>query len=217
MRRLGYEEDGQAAVNDVLARIDTALFEDVTWQFDPHVVPSTLNQSAKIAVSHFVCTKTLTNAKDFGMSITSFMLARDIIEWAEDLPSLSDIVSAAASTNDGLLLAAACDTVNLHAHTLAAIGKFQPLVDALAEHYITLRSQHSIDRAFIHALANLARPLSTKVSLLKLLTHDLALSEQQNSLAVCSPASDSLIGMHATTLDSDDDIDAVFDSGNTMD
>ena len=217
MRRLNYETDELAAVDDVLARIDTAIFGDVTWQFDPTILSSTLYRSAKLAISQLVRTKTLTNAKDFGMSITSFTLARDIMEWMEDLPSLADIVSTASSSNDGILLATACDTVNLHAHTFAALGKFKTLVDTLAEQYMTLRSQQSIDRAFIHALMNLAHSVPDKASLMKLLTHDLTISEQQNSLAVCSPASDSLIGMHATSLDSDDDIEAVFASGNTMD
>ena len=36
-------------------------------------------------------------------------------------------------------------------------------------------------------------------------------------MAVCSPASDNLVGMQAGTLDNDAEIDAVFESGNSMD
>ena len=217
MRRLGYELDEQAVVNETLARMDAGLFEDTTWNFDPSILPDRLTRSVKLSVSQFVCAKTMTNAKDFGISITSFLLARDILEWMEDLPSLASLVMTTSTSSDGVLLATVCDTVNLHAEILAALGQFKPLVDALSEQYVTLRTQQPSDRTFIHALTNLTRRLPEKASLVKLLADDLAISEQQSSLAVCSPASDSLIGMHATTLDSDDDIDAVFASGNTMD
>ena len=217
MRRLGYDVDEQAVVNDVLARVDAALFQDAAWQFDPNILPDSLTQSAKSGVCQFVCAKAVANAKDFGISSTSFVLARGILEWMEDLPSLASLISAASISSDGVLLATVCDTVNVHAEALAALGQFKPLVDALSELYVTFRTQQPSDRAFILALTSLAQRIPEKTPLVKLLADDLAISEQQNSLAVCSPASDSLIGMHATTLDSDDDIDAVFASGNTMD
>ena len=217
IRRFGYELDEQAAVNDVLSRIDAALFEDVSWHFDPAVLPDNLTETAKLGVSQFVCNKTLTTAKDFGLSIASYLLARDVFEWIGDFPSLASLVSVASMSTDGVLLATACDTVNLNAQIFAALGQFKPIVEALAEQYIALRSQQPAERAFIHALTSLAHRVPAKASLMKLLRDDLAISEQQNSLAVCSPASDSVIGMHATSLDSDNDIDAVFASGNTMD
>ncbi|KAK4966440.1 RNA polymerase II mediator complex subunit [Elasticomyces elasticus] len=49
------------------------------------------------------------------------------------------------------------------------------------------------------------------------LANDLSICEQQNTAAVTSPASDNLIGMHASSLELDEDIDSVFASGNTMD
>ncbi|QIW99224.1 hypothetical protein AMS68_004742 [Peltaster fructicola] len=58
---------------------------------------------------------------------------------------------------------------------------------------------------------------SDRAAFVKLLKNDLVIYERLSHSAVCSPASDNLIGMHAGSIDTDDEIEAVFASGNTMD
>jgi len=105
----------------------------------------------------------------------------------------------------------------MHAESLAILGHLQLLTDRIVHHYSTLRSQQPLDRTWILALTVLVKRLGNRSALLNLLISDMAICEQQNSLAVCSPASDSIVGMHASKLDCDDDVDAVFASGNSMD
>ena len=217
MRRLGYAANENTLVDEALARIDDVISRSATEQVDPFPLPEGSTISALYSISRSICTKLCSVAKDYGVSIGAFTIARDFIERIDDFSSLVSVVKAASVSENGALLATVCDTVNLHAESFAALGRFRDLVDGLTEQYVTLRSRQTPDRTFIVALSDLTQRVPEKAAAVKLLSDDLAICEQQSSLAVCSPASDSLIGMHATSLDSDDDIDAVFASGNTMD
>ena len=217
MVRLGYATNENTLVDNALADIHDAITRSSTEHVDSIRLPESFTTSTKFSICQQICAKLSSSVKDFGISIGEFTVARDMIEHVEDISSLADLITIASTTDNAALLATACDTINLHAESFVALGQFKRLLDTLSEQYVALRSQQPLDRTFILALTGLAQRVPDRAALLKLLGDDVAICEQQSSLAVCSPASDSLIGMHASSLDSDDDIDAVFASGNTMD
>lgn len=176
-----------------------------------------LSLPVKVALAQQVRARIWPLAQDAGFGVDTFCLLRKVLESLPDVPALAELVEAVMSTDDSQLLATATDAVILHAESLAVLGQLQRLTDGIVERYRTLRSQQPLERTLILAISALAKRLPDTGPLTNLLASDLAICDHQGSLAVCSPASDSLIGMHASSLDSDDDIDAVFASGNSMD
>ncbi|KAK4539851.1 hypothetical protein LTR36_010312 [Oleoguttula mirabilis] len=171
----------------------------------------------KVALTQHVRARIWPLSRDVGIGLGTFCLLRDVLASLPDASTLAELVDAVTGTVDAALLATATDTLSMHAESLAALGQLQRLTDRVVERYRALRSQQPLDRTFILAITTLVKRMAGMGPLMSLLANDLAICDQQGSLAVCSPASDSLIGMHASTLDSDDDIDAVFASGNSMD
>ena len=165
----------------------------------------------------------------------------ELVSWAcpsvDSTSKTNPEQACAVLETDGKFLAAAADTLARHAATFAVLEKLQPLRAAILVRYRILRTSAPLDRQLIMAVQGLLSSTRKRSSLdgiyadsaqlstataLKLLAEDLALANQQTALAVCSPASDSLVNMSlaATSngqLDSDADLDAVFASGNTMD
>ncbi|CAK1359716.1 unnamed protein product [Cercospora beticola] len=152
-----------------------------------------------------------------------FCFARDVLEIILDMRALRHLLQMSMTSGDPGILASISDTIDYHRKSFAAMGYLMPMVDDLLEHYRVLRSQQALDRALIISLITLTKPWADKMHLLQsqqilgALPNDLLICEQQTSMAVCSPASDSLVSMQAGSLDSDQEIDAVFASGNTMD
>lgn len=149
------------------------------------------------------------------VSADDFYSMREAYEVNDNIPALAELLKTAAKTSeDPALLATVTDTLDLYAEPLAILGQLQPLTDQMITRYRLLRTQQGLDRNFVLALTRLLKPQTADTELLH---NDLAACEQQGSVAVCSPASDSLVGMQASRLESDADIDAVFASGNSMD
>lgn len=217
LRRLGFNVNETAQVEQVVENVVTALEGTSSDASSVIALPESLSLSSRLNVSRSVSDKLSTMAKAGAISLSAFHFAREMMEQTGDLPGLADVAHLASASEITSLLASVCDTINYHAGSFAALGRLQSLVDVLSEHYMLVRSQQPLDRTLIVALSGLIQRTTNKASFIKLLSDDLAICDQQNSLAVCSPASDSIIGMHATTLDSEHDIDAVFASGNTMD
>ncbi|KAM3421216.1 hypothetical protein BST61_g1624 [Cercospora zeina] len=152
-----------------------------------------------------------------------FCFARDVFEIILDMQALRLLLQMAMTSGDVGILASISDTIDFHRKSFAAMGHLTQMVDKLLEQYRILRSQQSLDRPLIISLMTLTRPWADKMHVLQsqhilaALPNDLLVCEQQTSMAACSPASDSLVSMQAGGLDSDQEIDAVFASGNTMD
>ncbi|CAK3785023.1 Mediator of RNA polymerase II transcription subunit 12 [Lecanosticta acicola] len=217
MGRLGQSPDETAAIRQLNYAIN---LENGSFQIPVAKALSQLENistSARMRFARDYCTRVMAWAKHSGLSIGCFCSMRDTLERCQDLQALADVVDAAMESEDPILLAAVCDTVNLHSQSFAALGCLPPKFDRLWVRYRTLRSQQPLDRTFILALGALTRQLPDQTMYLQLLESDLAYCESQNSMAACSPASDSLVSMQASSLESDNDMDAVFASGNTMD
>lgn len=219
MRRLGYTAESETLINSATEAIDAAIARPSTVHVDYRAVhlPRDLTMGARFGFCQETLVRLRAMAKDFGLSMEAFATARAVIEAEADISTLASLLAISITSDNNATLAAVADTINLNMESLLALGEFDKLVTILTEQYLALRSLASPDRRLLLSLMCLAERITGKTSLIKLLRDDIAIAEQQNCPAVYSPASDSIIGMHASRLDSDSDIDAVFMSGNTMD
>ncbi|KAK3674383.1 RNA polymerase II mediator complex subunit [Recurvomyces mirabilis] len=148
---------------------------------------------------------------------SQFQLFRSVFEDTGHMRALSDLAIQTVESEDMATLADAANTVAYHVKSLAAIGSLSDLVELLMTRYRTLRTEQPLHRSFILAMTRLLGLFHTHQRNLEILHSDLLICEQQNTAAVCSPASDNMIGMQASSLETDEDIEAVFASGNSMD
>lgn len=131
---------------------------------------------------------------------------------------LADVVNITCSSLDPSVLASAADTITFHMKTFRAIGAFDPLFGRIATRYASIRTIRFPERELLLSLSNLARVAQTDGHLQQLLSYDLSRLDQRNSIAACSPASDNMgevmqyIGSY-----SDDEIERILSSGNSMD
>ncbi|KAG9970389.1 hypothetical protein KCU72_g24648, partial [Aureobasidium melanogenum] len=138
-------------------------------------------------------------------------------EQFEDYPSLAKVLAAASSCSNPQILAAAADTINLNIEIFATMGFLPALISQIYQQQRRLRSRQPLDRTFLLALSRLVRRIPSSVMYAKTLDSELAMCEIQSSTTACSPASDSMAISHSGSVDSNDDIDRVLTSGNTMD
>lgn len=213
LRRLGNFKEETGSIKATVARTLFEESDDLNTAFSL----IGLSGSAKMAVAREISLKTAERAKLGTITLQGFCKVRTILESCGDHRALADIVQSASHTDDPSLLATLTDTVSMHARSFGALGCLHFLLCQLLERYNALRSQQPLDRRFILALTSLTKRFPEKKTLVGHLEQDLAICEQQNSMNVCSPASDSIVSMHASNLASDSDIDAVFASGNNMD
>ncbi|RMZ10153.1 hypothetical protein D0860_03957 [Hortaea werneckii] len=215
--RIEVQREVEAKGTELVDLFENALETSASYSDLEHAI-TTSTLSARLRVVQHV--RTSMNRVAGGgseVSVNTFCLLRTALEAAPDVAALSKLADISLATDSPALLATIADTVAMHMDALAALGELQHLVNELIERYAALRTQQPLDRTLILALTRLVRPLSHRQGLEELLLNDLAICEQQSSMQVCSPASDSIIGMHASALETDSDIDAVFASGNSMD
>lgn len=152
------------------------------------------------------------------LSVYDFHTIRSYLEQFGDLAILADVVGIAASSLDVAVLASIADTLHYHLKAFRAIGAFDTLFGRVAMRYAAIRTVRFPDREFIICLQNLARIVQPDGQLVQLLLFDLSRLDQKNSMAACSPASDSMgeVMQHTATY-SDDEIERVLSSGTSMD
>ena len=204
------------------------VLDQITEEGSAHTQSHSIDIEGLTATSRYRLATALANettklVSQGAMEVIHFCKLRDALESTGDLRTMSEMLHMAMATNDTAVLACICDTIILHSKSFAAMNVLQSLLNQMLEQYSVLRSQQPLDRTLILALMALTQPFIDKVKSLHrpqvivALPHDLSFCEHQTSLAVCSPASDSMVSMQAGSLDSDQEIDAVFASGNTMD
>lgn len=214
--RMGTPADQQGEAEEVMQAFDAAVmgFTERLVQLE-----TALSEFQSSVTKQEVCSRVIRRVGAGGVpSLALFCVARTALEHLEALPALSTLLFKSLPSDDAAVLSSISDTTNRQAHTLAVRGNLQPLVESLSDRYRVLRANQPLDRTLILSLTSLLSRMPNKIAMAKLLTDDLAICEQQNSQAACSPASDSLVSMQAgQNLDSDDEIDRVFASGNIMD
>ncbi|KAK8185417.1 uncharacterized protein BKA78DRAFT_356261 [Phyllosticta capitalensis] len=154
--------------------------------------------------------------QDFVFTPSRFYTIRDVLEQLEDFAILADVLQLAMDSNDTTIFAAIADTLNYHHAAFAAIGALLPLYNNLAEHYVKLRLEKPLDRAFLLALADLCCRLQRDANLVLQLTSDLTRLDQKSAIAACSPASDNM-AENGSKMYFDEEIDRILASGTSMD
>lgn len=216
LERLGQCGDEESAIAKAKITIEQALARPSERFEDHDYALSSLSGSAQSTVSNWILRELLNSSGSSNLTSTTFGVMRGILEQFGDLRALAGLVEAALSTEDFRLLASAADTLNKHALSFAVLGTMHKSIDHLMEQHRILR-RATLDRTSLLAYIALVKRFPERAQDAQMLKNDLLAYEQQHSAAVCSPASDNVIGMQAGTLDNDAEIDAVFASGNSMD
>ncbi|KAF2477271.1 uncharacterized protein BDR25DRAFT_390811 [Lindgomyces ingoldianus] len=147
------------------------------------------------------------------ISAQDFHAIRSYLEDFDDLSVLADVLGLAATSLDTNVLTSVADTLHFHYKAFSAIGAFKPLFQKIAMRYAAIRTVRFPERELLVSLMDVARAARADEQLLLMLGYDLSRSEQKNSLAACSPASDNM----DTAMDTDDEIDRILSSGTSMD
>jgi mediator of RNA polymerase II transcription subunit 12 len=214
--RLGQSDDEELLVTKAKTAIEQALANSQERFEDHEYSLASLSGSAQLTVSNWICREHLNSHATSNLTPMTFVVMRGVLEEFGDLRALASLVEAALSTEDVRLLASTADTLNKHALSFAVLGIMRKSIDRLMQQHRALR-RATLDRTSLLAYIALVKRFPERAQDLQLLKNDLLAYEQQHSAAVCSPASDNIIGMQAGTLDNDAEIDAVFASGNSMD
>lgn len=152
------------------------------------------------------------------MSSHDFQLVRSYLEEFGDLSILADILQIATMSLDSNVLASAADTLHYNHKAFRAIGAFEPLFGKIAMRYAAIRTVRFPERELLISLTDLSRTARAEGHLMQALAYDLSRHEQKNSVAACSPVSDTMAEViHNTAIDSDEEIDRILSSGTSMD
>jgi mediator of RNA polymerase II transcription subunit 12 len=179
--------------------------------------------AVRMAVAQWLCERVVSQNFDsvsdtvFNGNLAAFCLVRHTLEQFEDYPSLAKVLAAASSCSNPQILAATADTINLNIDIFATMGFLPALVSQIYQQQRRLRSRQPLDRTFLLSLSGLVRRVPSGAMYAKTLDSEIAICEIQSSTTACSPASDSMAISHSGSLESNDDIDRVLTSGNTMD
>lgn len=146
-----------------------------------------------------------------------FAIVRSYLEDFGDLSILADIIGLVATSLDSRVLTSASDTLLYHEMSFRAIGAFEPLFGKIAMRYAAIRTIRSPEREFLVSLADLCVAANAENHLFQAIAQDLSFCEQKNSIAACSPASDTAADVGPSRVNSDEDIERVLASGTTMD
>lgn len=152
------------------------------------------------------------------ISPQDFHVVRSRLEDFDDLSILADVIGVISTSLDSNILASAADTLHYHHKAFCAIGAFEPLLGKIAMRYAAIRTVRFPERELLLSLADLSRMTQADSSFVQTLAYDLSRHEQKNSVAACSPVSDTMAeGIHNTAMDSDEEIDRILSSGTSMD
>ncbi|KAK8151770.1 hypothetical protein IWX90DRAFT_90627 [Phyllosticta citrichinensis] len=221
-------EDSNDHVDDILAELRTifTMKDGETMSFDTSF--RDLSTSVRFEISHWLRQELIFlldpaafelddgMRDDFVLTPSRFYTIRDVLEQLEDFAILADVLQLALDSTDTMIYAAVADTLNYHHAAFAAIGALLPLYNKLAEHYVKLRLEKPLDRAFLLALADLCCRLQRDANLVLQLTSDLTRLDQKSAVAACSPASDNMADT-GSRMYFDEEIDRILASGTSMD
>ncbi|KAJ4358537.1 RNA polymerase II mediator complex subunit [Didymosphaeria variabile] len=150
------------------------------------------------------------------ISSSCFETVRYYLEQFKDLSILADVVGIAATSFDSHVLSASADTLDYHFKAFKAISAFNPLFEKIVLRYTQIRAMRLPERKLLLSISALTHLTHDDSQLRQLLDYDLNRYDQRNSLAVCSPVSDTMIE-NVTGSDPEDEIERILSSGNSMD
>ncbi|KAH7126743.1 hypothetical protein B0J11DRAFT_558277 [Dendryphion nanum] len=152
------------------------------------------------------------------ITLHEFHVVRALLEKFGDLAILADVVGMVATSLDETVLASAADTLHHNYKTFSAIGALEPLFGKIAMRYAAIRTNRFPERELLLSLNDLCRTARADGHLKQAIVYDLSRYEQKNSVAACSPVSDTMADVVSTSaMDSDEEIDRILSSGTSMD
>ncbi|KAK4231450.1 putative mediator of RNA polymerase II transcription [Podospora fimiseda] len=154
------------------------------------------------------------------ISFSTFTGVRTVLEAAEDLHMLADVVRIAIDkTTDPETLAAITNTVCRHVDVFAVLGEYKVMFVCLNKRLrMVYRAQGVAARPFLAALISLAPRIPCTEQLSVVLSRELAMCDRRNPVDVCSPVSDNMLTRRLQDDDSDlEEIEKALAAGTSMD
>ncbi|KAK0718895.1 hypothetical protein B0T21DRAFT_295905 [Apiosordaria backusii] len=154
-----------------------------------------------------------------GVSPALFGNIRRVLEAAEDLSMLADVLRSLTTNACVEVLAAISNTVNRHFYVFSALGickgLFNDLMKRLRAVYL---EQGPAARPLLVSLASLAPRIPGMEEIATQLKKDLALSSRQNPVDACSPVSDNMIArLQDDSNDLHEEIEKLLAAGTSVD
>jgi mediator of RNA polymerase II transcription subunit 12, fungi type len=146
-----------------------------------------------------------------------FLLTRSILEDIQEYPCLADVVGTLMAGDNQGHLTSIVHTMHYNYRCFVALGAMKPLFDKLVTTYEALRSRQSLSKTLCSAVLELSTTLDANKSFVAQVTQELQRCDQLSALAMCSPASDNVMEVAASDIDSEVEIDKALSSGTTMD
>ncbi|KAK3994970.1 putative mediator of RNA polymerase II transcription [Cladorrhinum sp. PSN332] len=179
------------------------------WLRDSLIVPTPAPSSAE---------KGKAKARGPQISPTMFDHIRHVLEAAEDLSMLADILRSLIEYSCVEVLAAITNTVCRHVFVFAALGVSKLMFAHLHKRLkIVYKEQGLAARPLLAALVSLAPRIPGMEELAVVLSRDLAMSDRRNPVDACSPVSDNML---ARLQDDDSDLEEIekaLSTGTSMD
>ncbi|VBB73239.1 Putative Mediator of RNA polymerase II transcription [Podospora comata] len=154
-----------------------------------------------------------------GASPTLFGSIRQILEAAEDLSMLADVLRSLISNACVEVLAAIANTVNRHFFIFSALGVSKGLFNDLSKKLRAVYLEQGPGaRPLLVSLVSLAPRIPGMDELATQLRKDLALSSRQNPVDACSPVSDNMIArLQDDSNDLHEEIEKLLAAGTSVD
>lgn len=153
------------------------------------------------------------------VSPTLFHAVRAVLEAAEDFSMLGDVLKALTDHAGVDILAAISDTVSRHLFVFSALGVSAPLFRSLHQRFrAAVREQGIALRPLLASLVALAPRIPGMEELASQLKRDLALSDRQNPVDVCSPVSDNMVArLQDDAAELHEEIEKLLAGGSSLD
>lgn len=129
-------------------------------------------------------------ADDAHRLLCQFALVRNVLEVIGDVAVLADVLHLLSGSKQEALLIAMVDTLHSNGACLSALGAFQPLQEAFAQSYISLRTTGPSLPHFTAALLDLSQSFACSMLPTKALQQDFVRGDRGRMLTACSPFSD---------------------------
>ncbi|KAK4199603.1 putative mediator of RNA polymerase II transcription [Triangularia verruculosa] len=154
-----------------------------------------------------------------GISLALFGNIRRLLEAAEDLSMLADVLKSLIANACVEVLAAIANTVNRHFFIFSALGVCKGLFNDLSKRLRAIYlEQGPAARPLLVSLVSLAPRLPGMEELATQLKKDLALSSRQNPVDACSPVSDNMLArLQDDSNDLHEEIEKLLAAGTIVD
>jgi mediator of RNA polymerase II transcription subunit 12 len=132
-----------------------------------------------------------------------FLLTRSVLEDLREYPCLADVIGAVLTGDNQSHLTSVVHTLHYNHRCFIAMGAMKPLFDKLVTTYEAVRPRQSLSRSLCSAVLDLSITLDANKSFVAQVAQDLQHCDQLSALAICSPASDNVMEISSSEVDSE--------------